>query len=49
MPLNCVFCGNDFYLHSDGGNYACMRKMAENKLLRLLVRILQFLGVVSKN
>jgi len=49
MTLFCVLCGRDFYLHSDGGNYACMRKMAKNKSLRLLVRILQFLGVVNKN
>jgi len=49
MTLNCVFCGNDLCRHSEGKTYACMRSMAENKSLRLLIRILQFLGVVNKN
>ncbi len=49
MSLNCVFCGNSLYLHSEGETYACMRRMAANKSLRILVRIFQFLGVISKN
>lgn len=48
MVLNCIFCGDELYLHSEGKTHACMREMAKNKSLRLVIRILQFLRVIKK-
>ena len=43
--LNCVLCGREIDGSSEGHNYACMRKMARSRIIRIVFRILRIFGV----
>ena len=48
MTLNCVLCDRVIDGSGDGHVYACMRRMARNRTIRIVFKILKFLGVCRK-
>ncbi len=48
MTLNCVLCGKEIDGSGDGHVYACMRRMARNRKIRIVFRILRIFGVCRK-